>query len=140
VQNDDDLKWDVAANETWMFDMLVFVNGPTNADFKCGFVIPSGTIKFTGTGKTLSDGSNDSEEGAWGTASSTATSIGSLAASNLLSFGTKTSANGGTYVRVRGIIRVGGTGGTVQFVWAQNTSQGTAISVESDSFIQTSKF
>lgn len=130
LENDDHLLLSVAANSTYIVDLMVFVDGATTGDFRCGFDEPTGAT-FT-----------------WGQLAliNTATAAsGSMIVSAFnegsVSGGPTGTAGAGTKMgyRIRGLLRTAGTAGTLQMKWAQGTSDPTATTVFTDSFMTAQK-
>jgi hypothetical protein len=47
-QDDDHLSFDIGANEVWVFEFVLFIQGSTSADFKCTLTVPSGATLMSG--------------------------------------------------------------------------------------------
>lgn len=116
LQNDDELIFSVAANETWEFNLLILYNATTTPDLKYTFSIPAGAtcywhavvqsggvvqnaFEYVMSGK-LADGQGD--------------------------------INGFT---IKGVIVNGATAGSVQFRWAQYTANASDTTVYAGSHI-----
>lgn len=111
--NDTHLKFAVAANETWTFEIFVQHQGPVAGDFKCTVTGPAGSA------------------GAWGalgpdttlTASATPTAPGMWRRRGLgsdMTYGTEDTS--GSWLLIKGIIRNGSTAGDLQFQFAQSVA------------------
>jgi len=100
LQNDDELKLTVGANEVWVFSLYIPHYATATPDFKMGFTIPAGaTFRWnTGAGGTW----------VWKESDTVA-----VAGSDAL-------PERGCFVT--GYIDTAGTAGTLQFTWAQNTA------------------
>ncbi len=112
-QNDDELSWAVAANESWFFELFLMYDAHATPDMKFTFDVPANaTITWT----YLGNGGDDAvhEEGE----------------DNLLSgFGTV------KILSFRGKVLTGATAGLVRFQWAQRTSSANATIVKAGSYI-----
>jgi hypothetical protein len=105
LQDDDDLKIAMAANEVWYFEGMLFHVGNSTANFKFAFTVPSGaTLQWAGTYETSSDAKMKLVE-------ASGTAIGSIGAD------TSNSA-----VLFKGEARNGSTAGDLQLQWAQDTT------------------
>lgn len=127
LQNDDALVLSVAASSKYILDAYIIYDSNTTADFKCAWVGPSGaTLPWTVTGlavaSTAVSGSIVMAVAAIGDAG--AQSIGGAGA------GTQVAA------RITGLLTVGVTAGTLQFRWAQATSDASDTIVVADSYMR----
>jgi hypothetical protein len=127
-QNDDQLLFAVGANEYWIAEFILLVQGATAGDIKFQLTGPAGstvTVAGFGPDPTATAFSafpvvNYTEQG--------------TASAALGGFGTVTAAGTtGQMVIVRAGIFTSATAGTVNLQWAQLTSSGTASSVRSGS-------
>ena len=126
LQNDDNLKISLAANDAYEFSGMLFVSS-TNAtpDVKVTFTVPSGaTIRWFGEG--FGDGYSVSADCV--EASGTTFTI-TLAANSALAT-----------VKFNGIVVNSPTAGNLQLQWAQNASNAAAVKVEARSFLIGKKF
>ena len=125
LQNDNNLVINVGANEVWEFETYLMVTaGSATPDFKMAFTVPSGaTLRWSASFYT-SAGSAYS-----GVITASASAIG------FPTTGTVTET-----VLVKGIVANGATAGTLQFQFAQNTSNNQAITVKQNSYMKASKF
>lgn len=99
LQNDDELLFAVLANETYYFDMVLFLTAATQADFKYKIVLPSGGDIFFQNYTSDSPSKKDYD---------TAITVDG--------FGTATFAS----LHLKGMFVVGATGGNFQLQWAQD--------------------
>lgn len=118
MQDDDELTFPIGANETWIMDAYLIVDGPTGGDIKAGVKGPSGVAgEFTVTGPGTSATTFENA-----TANNQTTAVGTAPTglpSGTLGVGSE------TLVEVHSVIRNGATAGDVVIQWAQNTSSGT---------------
>lgn len=130
LENDDHLFLAVAANSTYIVDLMVFVDGASTGDFRCGFTVPAGSTY------------------AWGQLAliNTAAAVSGSVILSAFNEGTVSGGPTGTVAagtkvgyRMRGLLRTAGTAGTLQMKWAQGTSDPTATTVFTDSFITAQK-
>jgi len=109
--NDDHLKFAMAANEKWIFELCLFVDGPTGADIRIAFSVPTGaTLIWAGTGLEL--GAMTLDEVGMGpvrTTSDGASGFGLIA-------GTP------TFIAVSGTVENGVNAGDLQLRWAQQVA------------------
>jgi hypothetical protein len=112
VNNDSEFFFTVGANETWAFQMFFDVNSPAAADFRSRFDAPAGSTCRISTNNLFNP-------------SFTYATSGGSGGENI---NDQTSTFDNAYI-VHGTIVTGGTGGTVNFRWAQGTSSGTSTIV-----------
>jgi hypothetical protein len=121
VQNDNSLALSLGANEAWEFEAFVIVTAATNTpDFKCDFTVPTGATIYWQAG--FVDGSSRTESSV---ITASATSVNFQVTGGITDV-----------MHVRGIVATGSTAGTLQFRFAQNTSNNTATVVKANSFIR----
>ena len=126
LQDDDHLKWTVAANEVWLFELYLFYTVANAAsDFKMGWTVPSGTTMLWNPYVYVTDVTKDTRWPATGTATQTVLGEGDTAISGA-------GTNNQQY-RATGIVRVSSTGGTLQMQWAQNTAHASDSTLRKDS-------
>jgi len=126
VQDDDALALSIGANEVWEFEAYVIVTAATSTpDFKFDFTTPSGaTINWTAA---FVDGTSAAVQSGLVEASATSRSFDVTGAAIDI-------------MLVKGIVVNSTTAGTLQFRFAQNTSDANAITVKANSFIKGMKF
>ncbi len=125
AQDDDHLFFAVAANEVWFFECFLVVNGPTAGDIKVGFTVPTGATLLRGImglDVAVTSPSGDIRVSA-------STTSGSLSARNTAGVGTRTT------IWIAGTVVNGGTAGNLQLQWAQQVSDGSATTVEVNSWL-----
>lgn len=127
VQNDDTLLFAVAANEVWVFEVILSIETVTAADFRFRFDSPAGSSGVYGAiGAAL---------GAASVESSARWSAGGFSLGITTSLGSTGGSGANTPVFIHGIIANGSTAGSLTLQWAQNTSDATATVVKANSFI-----
>lgn len=124
LQNDDDLFFPVAANESWVFEILGWWTQAVGS---------SGGFKWTCTGPTGSSG-------AYGALLSDGSSVQGIMDSERRSLGTTNSISPPSFTLQCGMhfwghILNGSTAGNLNFQWAQSSSSGNATRVLADSFL-----
>lgn len=130
LQNDDALLWSVAANERWHFKILIYATDASNgvADMKIGWSVPAST--------TMAWASYFAPSGAYSgfqPVITTSVPVAVFTESTSHSFGT---FNGNFMLIYEGVVFVSSTAGTVNFKWAQNTSNGSNLTVKAGSFLE----
>jgi hypothetical protein len=116
LQNDDDFSFSVSANKSYLIDLYLLLNGNATADYKAAWTLPAGATIYWGV------------EGYGGSAGITtywAPVEPAQGSQQALSTGTISwngSSNSPIGSHLVGILIVGGTAGTAQFQWAQNTA------------------
>src|SRR5690606_12075457 len=125
LQSDDELLVSLTANRTYEVSGVLRVSGSTSGDIKLAWTGPSGSTMYAvvhGLGAGGSDGGDDViflyEGPGTGTFGIFGTTTAPIRA-----------------VHYHGFIQLGGTSGTLQLVWAQGSSSGTATVVHSGSFM-----
>ena len=125
LQNDDVLKIALAASDAVEFSAVMFVSSTSsNPDFKMTFTVPSGaSIRWMAE---------------WFDEVAYQRSIIVTGSGTTVTF----QVIGGTLgmVKLSGIVVNGSTAGDLQLQWAQNTSNGTSVTVQQRSFLLGSKF
>ncbi len=110
LQNDNDLFFDVAANEKWLIELHLDVIGDATGNIKFGWLVPSGMA------------------GSWHGIWQSGNSLNALSTSLFKTFadvqGLGLSGNGTIDLWVTS--SVDSTAGTFQFQWAQNVASGTS--------------
>ncbi len=101
-QSDNHLKLDVSANSAWAFNGIFWIGSDPAADIKFKFTTPAGTTGYYGDTSTLG--------------------ATSYALGDTLPIGTTGVATPAIH-GITGIVKIGGTPGTLQLQWAQNTAQ-----------------
>jgi len=125
-----DLAIALEANTTYAFDMFLAYDAGVTGDIKCAFTVPSGaSISWAG----------------WGLTTGTTGSFGDMTAQRAdgsgttLAFGGSATLAGVLACAPRGYVTTGGTTGNLQFQFAQNTSNGTATTIKSGSWLRAQK-
>jgi hypothetical protein len=123
LQNDDHLFFSIGSSETWFVRAGLWMVDPSAAaDVKFAFVLPaSGTILMS---SIIVDSSS------------------SLNLRHITTSGGTMSFDGiaaGYFGTFEGMVATGGTAGTVQMQWAQNTSNGTGTTLKKGSFLMGAK-
>lgn len=118
-QNDDQLfGWSVLANAVYELDLHIVYQAAVAAAFKNRFVLPAGAT-VEGWDFTYDAGTTEMAVGTLGTSNAEVTGLPGTA--------------GNVPYWVRGTLHVGATAGTVDWQWAQNTSNATATIVRKGS-------
>lgn len=125
INNDDDLQFTAAANTNYMVRiMLAIFSASATPDFKWNITFSGTETDSIATSWRLDDGStainNQLGDNTPGTGENTIT----LAANEL------------NIVWIHYFLRVGASGGTVNFNWSQDTSDGTATTLYAGSFLE----
>ncbi|MBI2639308.1 MAG: LamG domain-containing protein [Candidatus Sungbacteria bacterium] len=123
LQNDDELKLTLAANQTYTVDAVVFASSASsNPDLKIAFTVPSGATMTLGY--IAASPNNLTTQGELLNSSGTASQVIPLR------------ANAPVVIHVKGTVVVGSTAGDVTLQWAQFTSNSTATTVKAGSYIR----
>ena len=124
LQDDDHLKFALAANEVWVFEAFLVIEGATSGDFKFTFTVPaSGAALFNAL--VLLEAASDNQD----LALATPTVAASVIVCGALGAGTKIG------LHVRGTVVNAGNAGDLQLQWAQQGSSGTATKVLTNSWL-----
>lgn len=119
LQDDNDLFFQMAADDTWYFEARVLSNSGTTPDIKFAFTVP--------TGSTLS----------WSVIQTGTTNVAELIAP-ISASGTAAGVDGtgaDSQSFIAGIVRVGGTPGNFQLQWAQNVANVSDTKVLTNSYL-----
>jgi hypothetical protein len=125
-QDDDDLKFSIGPNESWVFDFVCVVHGPTTADLKVQITGPSGV---TGSAGTASLAFNVTDNN--GSATFAAASV----VTNAFTFIGLGGASKPTMLLIKGVAVNSVNAGTMTLQWAQNTSDPGAVVMEKNSYV-----
>ncbi len=126
LQNDDHLFVAMAANDVWEFEAVVYFTSTSNTpDFKATFTVPTGaTIRWYAEFRETDGG----------------TATGALINASATTTAYDMTGNQSAVMRARGVVINGANAGNLQMQWAQNASSGTAMTVQSGSFLKAGKF
>ncbi len=131
LQNDDDFAFAVLSNGFYVLEGYVIIDGASAGDFNCDFTVPAGaTLAWTNFANTGPDaGTSVTDMNTVIQAASEARKINTLPLAN----------PPGLSFAPRGYLNIGATAGTLQFRWAQGTSNGTATRVQGGSWMKLSR-
>lgn len=125
MQDDDELAAPVLANATYRVQLMLLYDAPAAGDIQIGWSGPSGaTLTWTPGGAATSEGTP------FALASM---NLQTRTISEIAAIGG--SSSNGVMADVTGTLIVGGTAGTLQFRWAQNTANATATNVRASSHL-----
>lgn len=113
--NDSELLLTVESNAVYVVQGLIFYDASTTADYKCEFILPSGTFKYVG----IAGGSG-------ATTSTTSPNIAQRSAGTPVTFG---GVGAGTIIGspISGLLIVGVSGGTFRHQYAQVNSDASDL-------------
>lgn len=121
---DPELTTTIAADGIYIFEaVLTVLSGSSTPDFKWNWVEPDGDYVFS----SLSCNINSASETVIGHTSGAAAPSSGL------------TGNIPRFFIAKGLIRAGGTGGTFELQWAQNISNGVAVTVQAGSYMKLTK-
>lgn len=127
LQDDDHLFFPIGVSEAWAFEFIVFYTGDAAGDIQFAITVPAGFSllrwSFLGLSPSLATLPNTTLLYPAITASGTANSFA----------GTVTGAD--TMALIKGIVVNGATSGNVKLQWAQNSSNASATTVRSGSYL-----
>jgi hypothetical protein len=119
-----------SSTEIWLAKYWLFITGGNvTMDMKIGFSVPT---SCTMKGGPIVGGANSPP--GWSAVATTVTASGSNTESTVATFGTS-AGNAGAIPLVM-VIFGGGTAGTVQIQYAQNTSDGSGLTVKKGSLVE----
>jgi hypothetical protein len=127
LQNDNHLLYTIAATGTYKFEVVGFAIAPVSTiDIKIGFAFPTGVCSWGAIGMDPAIASGNVGEGSFfgfesATSGSTSISLGIASAT--------------TIFRATGVLVASATG-TLQFMWAQNASSASAMTLQTGSFME----
>lgn len=124
VQSDNDFFFNVEANSLYVVELFLNIIGHSAGDFHSLWTVPSGTTGIRYRNVLVSGAASDSDN-----KTQIDTIAGAGATAGLLGTGTTRS-----YWNENVSVDTAGTGGTMQFQWAQGTSSGTATVVQAGSY------
>ncbi len=114
LQNDDELSFTATANKTYLVDLYLLLNGGITADYKFAWSLPSGAWYWGAE----AEGGGGGISIYWVPKDVSAGSMAAISSSTLSVSG---SANTPQGLHLTTTIAIGGSGGTVNLQWAQNT-------------------
>lgn len=131
LQNDDELFFTAEANKTYLIELFLLHTSVT-ADFKWGFSVPAGATVYFGPGWIGSIAYWDS------------LSLAGTPVALFLSGGSMSTAGGGGLANISGlrifaVCVMGGTAGTVNFQWAQDSAIASNNVVKANSLLRYQK-
>lgn len=109
LQNDDDLTFPIAANETWVVEWALYCDGSTTGDFRGAVAAPAGAA-----GIVSMIGQAQNATTAFGAILNQAGALGAALGAGMVGAGTTLP------IVVRASVVNGATPGTVALQWAQN--------------------
>jgi len=127
LQNDDALVLTVVASAKYILDAYVIYDSGTTPDFKCAWVGPSGaTLQWSVGGLAAASSA---------VSGSVVLAVAAIGDAGVQAVG---GAGAGTPVAaiIRGLLTVSTTAGTLQFRWAQNTSDASDTIVVAGSYMR----
>ncbi len=123
LQDDNDLKFAIAANEDWVFEFFIIWDAPTAADIKFSITIPSGATGEWALGRQVGTGD---EEPTYIADAAFGSKLAIVSTANNTKFG----------AHLWGTVINGSNAGNVQLQFAQNTSDGTPATVFTNSWLK----
>lgn len=127
LQSDNELTLNVGANETWVLQYTLYVDGPAAADMKFALNVPSGTTGLMGGFRLDNSAVTDTDN------------IGTSATTDLTDTGFRLAGTSGAgsqvTVMVLASLTTSSTTGSVVLRWAQNNSDATATIVKANSVL-----
>jgi len=133
LQDDDHLVFAVAANTSYLVEMMLLLNATGQAaDWKFGWTLPVGGTMFWGSvgAATLTTGNWFVQEAA---------GVAVIILANETQTVLINSQSGTHGARITAIVRVAGTAGNLQFQWAQNTATVADSKILKDSTMRVTK-
>jgi len=133
LQDDDHLKFNGPPNQKIFFDLYLRINTAAGAtsDFKCGWSYPAGVTMNWGL-----DAAGERVAGFTGAMQPASTADDGLSETETLNVGLGNVTTTFMLVHIAGWIFFGANSGTIQFRWAQNTSDVTGTVLKQDSFLK----
>ena len=133
LQNDDELAVTVSAGGIYTLDAFILFTGNETGDFQCRFTFPSGsTLHFAAYAPAPGDAGFNTG-GSAGNVEFFARQNTTSSPSGVIIYSGSTAQ---VHLRLVGTLVVGSSAGTLQFQWAQNTSNGTATTVKAGSWLK----
>ncbi|MEU2450043.1 hypothetical protein ABZ605_08290 [Streptomyces sp. NPDC012765] len=123
LQDDDHLALSVVANGWYEVALYLDVEGDPAADLTMGWTVPAGAaLSWTENGVSAGNTNNIGSVKLQRNDAATASGVGIIAV--------------GSAVLPRGVLRVAGTGGTLQFRWAQTSTNATPTILKTGSMLK----
>lgn len=138
LQDDNLLLWSVSVSEKWHFELTLYIQAAANAsamDYKHGWSYPSGTTIRWGRMSTA-----DTSIAAFTGGATTVSVPGLDTETDVAAVGLSANSPGVQGVRIAGRVLVGGTAGTVNYRWCQNTSNASDLTVMAGSNLRLYKY
>lgn len=128
LQNDNHLAYTIGATGTYVFEVVIFGTSAANAagDIKVGFSFPTGTCRFAGSGPDPGLASGSVQSGEW------FVQLSATSGSTAIGYGLSTST---VRIVIEGTLAATATG-TLQLMWAQASSSGSASTVKEGSYMR----
>jgi hypothetical protein len=123
LSDDSELFFTVGAGETWVVDMWLIYDAGTTGDIQWGWTLPSGSGIHGGLRNPTANTTTPNTLHFNGTTIGSAVNAGGLGAAVV------------AIAKIYASFVVGGSGGTVHWQFAQNTSNGTTTTVQAGSFL-----
>ncbi|WP_225840321.1 hypothetical protein [Streptomyces sp. NK08204] len=141
LTSDPHLTFDVTAGAVYAMDGIIKYDGPAAADLNMGWSVPAGALgEWYGWGVGHSPVISTSNTPALVTDTQTSRGYTVRTETNDVaqprSFGCLGVSLTPLTVQVWGMLRVGATGGTYALQWAQNTSDASAVTLYTDSWLR----
>lgn len=124
MQDDNHLTLTVSANKVYRFECVLRTDGAATGDISYQFVGPAGSTMMAAGHDISTTGTTIADDRLFDVFLSSSLGQGTFGAGSI------------TMVHVSGVLVVAGTGGTFKVQWAQQTSNGTASQVLTNSFIE----
>lgn len=135
LQNDDHLKFDISASATeiWFAELFIRAGATTSTmDVKLAFTVPSGaTMRWARIGGTDASATSNFVATATAGVPTLANTEGTTG-----TFGSQSTAATGWLMAFGAFVYGGGTAGTIQLQWAQNTQEAADLTFRAGSFLR----
>lgn len=134
LQDDNVLAFAVSANKAYFVNVYLLVQAAASAstmDFKCGWTYPASTTIDWGANSAL-----DTSTESWGAGTLTGGFSDLLKETESRSIGLSANSPDKQGIHLMAIVQVAGTAGSLQFQWAQNTSNANNLTVKAGSFLE----
>lgn len=127
LQDDDELRYALLANDVVAFEAVLFVVSTSTGDFKAAFTVPAGATLLWSFTASFDTASGDLDQPSAAITASGGSQVFELSSANT------------TLLTIKGMVVNGGTAGNLQLQWAQSSSTANPTTVKANSYLRIAK-